>query len=119
MEFPTNAQQEYEQLMYVMDKKDWLVLQDNLHNPDVLPILVRYTDAMTQRKQAQSRLYEYQLTKESMSKDSFDMRRLMDCAKENKQKENEQLKLLTHLLYGKEMTYEELLALGHLTYVFV
>ena len=113
MEEPVNAQQEYEQLMHVMDKKDWLVLQDNLHNPDVLPLLVRYTDAMAQRKQAQRRLYECQLTKDN----SMDTT-LSACAND-KRKEEELLKLLTHLLYGKEMSYDELLAQGHLTYVFV
>ena len=118
-----NPEQEYDQLMDIMDKKDWLTLKKNIHKPEILQVLVVYADAMTQRKQAQIQLtetYRGSCTWYLKPRDNFDVERtaLSKCVSHNAAIEQEQLKILTKMLYGKEHTYDDLHLMHELKYLF-
>ncbi len=118
-----NPEQEYEQLMQIMDKKDWFTLKENIHRPEILQVLVVYADAMTQRKQAQIQLTE---THRCSSSWYLKPRHILDveqtalskCVSHNAAIEQEQLKILTKMLYGKERTYNDLHLMHELKYLF-
>jgi hypothetical protein len=121
MEIPdVNPQQEYDQLMQIMDKKDWPVLNQNLHNPEVLSALMAYADAMSQRKQATNMIYESYLKKINMQDDDLKMerKRLSEIISRNTEIEEVQLKILTKILYGREIEYDKLLHHGYIRYFF-
>ena len=116
-------EQEYEQLMQIMDKKDWTALKANLHRPEVLEVLLVFADAVTQRKQAQIQLTEsYRVRRDCIPKPekilSVERSTLSECIYRNSMIEQEQLRRLTQLLYDKEYTYNDLHRLGHLKYFF-
>jgi hypothetical protein len=118
MEFPEgiNPDQEYSQLMYIMDKKEWPALNQHLHKPEVFQTMMFYMDAMTQRKQATNQLHETYLVK--TNNEQALRNTLRDCMTRNKTIEDEQLKNLTMMIYGREITYDVLVKDGYLRYFF-
>ena len=122
MELPDiNPQQEYDQLMQIMDKKDWIGLKENIHRPEILEVLMVYADAMTQRKQAQIQLTETYVCRRGREPEpilSIKRTELSTCARENNAIEQEQLKILTKMIYGKEYTYDDLHERRELKYLF-
>jgi endonuclease III-like uncharacterized protein len=116
-------QHEYEQLMEIMNKKDWIELRENIHRPEILEVIVVYANAMTQRKQAQIQLTEthrcsrswYLKPRHILDVEQTD---LSNCVSHNAVIEQEQLKILTRMLYGKEYTYDELHDKRLLKYLF-
>lgn len=116
-----NPEQEYDQLMEIMDKKDWFTLKKNIHRPEILEVLVVYADAMTQRKQAQIQLTETHVCRRDRKpRHILDVEQtaLSNCLTHNAAIEQEQLKILTKLLYGKERTYDDLHMMSELKYLF-
>ena len=116
-----NPEQEYDQLMEIMDKKDWFTLKKNIHRPEILEVLVVYADAMTQRKQAQIQLTETHVCRRDRKpRDILDVEQdaLRECVTHNAVIEQEQLKILTKMLYGKERTYNDLHMLKEVKYLF-
>jgi hypothetical protein len=118
-----NPQQEYNQLMEIMDKKDWIELRENIHRPEILQVLMVYADAMTQRKQAQIQLTEtYRGSRSWYLKPrhilDLEQNALSECVSRNSAIEQDQLKILTKMIYGKEYTYDQLHDKRLLKYLF-
>ena len=116
-----NPEQEYDQLMEILDKKDWLALKKNIHKPEILEVLVVYADAMTQRKQAQIQLTETHVCRHDRKPQHIldvEQNALSKCVTHNSVIEQEQLKILTKMLYGKERTYDDLHVMRELKYLF-
>ena len=113
--------QEYDQLMEIMDKKDWKSLKENIHKPEILQVLPVYADAMTQRKQAQIQLTQTHVCSRHRKPRhilEIEQTALRECISHNTAIEEEQLRILTKMLYGKERTYDELHLMRELKYLF-
>lgn len=120
MELSEINPREYEQLMEIMDKKDWRVLKENMHKPEILQVLPVYADAMTQRKQAQIQLTETHVCRRDRKPEhilEIEQAALRECISHNTAIEQEQLKILTKMLYGKERTYDDLHLMKELKYL--
>ena len=93
-----NPEQEYEQLMEIMDKKDWKSLKENIHKPEILQVLPVYADAMTQRKQAQIKLTQTHVCSRHRKPQhilEIEQTTLRECISHNAAIEQDQLKILT------------------------
>lgn len=112
--------QEYDQLMDIMDKKDWKSLKENIHKPEILQVLPVYADAMTQRKHAQIQLTQTHVCSWDRKPQhilEIEQTALRECISHNAAIEQEQLKILTKMLYGKERTYDDLHLMKDIKYL--